>query len=170
MTPVECSQVEVYVFRRRARRVELLLLRRALERTLPGIWQPITGGIERGERAYVAAAREVFEETALTPRRWWALSHLTSFYDPSSDSIRMVPAFAAEVASTDSVQLSEEHDRGGFVSPTVAAKRVLWDTQRLTIAALRREVLRGGAHAEAREVTARILTAHPRSARARSPR
>lgn len=166
MIPVACSQVEVYPFRKRSRRVELLLLRRSAERSLPGVWQPVTGGIERGEAAYVAAARELLEETGLTPLRMWALSHLTSFYDPASDEVRLLPAFVAEVSATDPVQLSHEHDRYAFTSMETAAKRVLWDSQRLTLAALEREVLRGGAHADAREVTARLTSARPRRARA----
>lgn len=166
MVPVACSQVEVYVFRRREGRAEVLLLRRSPERSLPGVWQPVTGGIERRERTIDAAAREVLEETGLTPLRWWALAHLTSYFEPASDEIRMVPAFAAEAAATDPVHLSHEHDRYAFVSLAVAAKRVLWETQRQTLAALAREVLRGGAHADAREVTARRPAAARRARRA----
>lgn len=165
MVPVVCSQVEVYVFRRRAARAEVLIPRRSPERTLPGVWQPVTGGIERAEPAYSAAAREVLEETGLTPLRWWALSHLTSFYEPARNEIRLVPGFAAQVAVADPVQLSPEHDRYAFVSLATASRRVLWDTQRHSLAALAREVLRGGAHAEARDVTARIMAARTRRRR-----
>lgn len=146
--------------------MELLLLRRSAERSLPGVWQPVTGGIEKGEAAYVAAARELREETALTPLRMWVLSHLTSFYDPASDGVRLLPSFVAEVAATDPVHLSHEHDRYAFVSLETAAKRVLWESQRLTLQAIRREVLRGGAHAAAREVTARLTAARPQRSRA----
>ena len=165
MIPVACSQVEVYPFRKRSRAVQLLLLRRSPERSLPGVWQPVTGGIEAGEAAYSAAARELLEETGLTPLRLWALSHLTSFYDPASDEVRLLPAFVAEVAATDAVHLSHEHDRYAFLGLEAAAKRVLWDSQRLTLAALAREVLRGGAHAAAREVTARLSSPRPRPRR-----
>ncbi len=156
MIPVACRQIEVFLFRRRARRVEFLLLRRAPDRTLPGIWQPVTGGIEQGEPAYRAAAREVLEETGLTPLRWWALEHLTAFYEPARDTIAMVPVFAAEVDWTDPVQLSHEHDRYAFSSERAAARRMLWQTQRTALAAVRTEVLAGGPNAAAREVTARI--------------
>lgn len=156
MIPVRCRQVEVYLFRRRARRVEILLLRRSPERTLPGVWQPVTGGIEKREAAYRAAAREVAEETGLTPLRWWALEHLTVYYEPAKDAVHAVPVFAAEVAWTDPVHLSSEHDRYAFVTEAAAAKRVLWHTQRRALLALRAEVLAAGANASAREVTARI--------------
>lgn len=156
MPRVIASQIEVHLFRRRRGRAEFLLLRRAPDRTLGGIWQPVTGGIEKRETAWRAAAREVLEETALRPIRWWALEHLTSFYDPARDAVRMVPVFAAEVAWTDPVTLSKEHDRYAFVSPAAASRRVLWGTQRRAIAAVRDEVFAGGASADAREITERI--------------
>lgn len=167
MIPISCRQIEVFLFRRRARRVEFLLLRRAPSRTLPGIWQPVTGGIEKGEAAYRAAAREVFEETGLRPIRWWALSRLTAFYEPSRDVIAVVPVFAAEVAWTDAVQLSHEHDRYAFLNALTTARRMLWVTQRQALAAVRAEVLVGGPSAAAREVTDRIAGT---ATRARRPR
>lgn len=170
MIPVRCRQIEVHLFRRRGRRTEFLLLRRSAERTLPGVWQPVTGGIERRETAWQAAAREVLEETGLAPVRWWALEHLTLFYSPAKDAVLALPVFAAEVAWTDPVHLSREHDRYAFVSPAVAARRVLWGTQRAALRAVRDEVLAGGASAAAREITDRIAARPARRARAKRPR
>ena len=160
--PISCTQVEVHVFRRRGKRLEVLLIRRSQERSLAGVWQPVTGGIEQGESALLAAAREVIEETGLSPIRWWALEHLATFYDPGRDHVRVVPVFAAEVAWTDAVQLSHEHDRYAFVSLTEAKRRVLWATQRQAIAALRDELFSGSAGGAAREVTARMPRARRR--------
>ncbi len=149
------AHIEVHLFRRRRARPEFLLLRRAPDRTLGGVWQPVTGGIEARETAWRAAAREVLEETGLIPIRWWALEHLTSFYSPARDAIQIVPVFAAEVAWTDTVLLSKEHDRYAFVSAATATRRVLWGTQRRAIAAVREEVFAGGPGASAREITER---------------
>ena len=67
-----------------------------------------------------------------------------------------MPLFAAEVAWTDTVQLSHEHDRYAFAAAATAARRVLWGTQRRAQRAVREEILAGGASAAAREITARI--------------
>jgi ADP-ribose pyrophosphatase YjhB (NUDIX family) len=127
----------------------------------------VTGGIEPGESVLQAAVREVREETGLTPIHWWALEHIATFYEPAMDRIRVVPVFAAEVAWTDPVHLSEEHDRYAFCSPAIARRRVLWATQRRAIAALLEEVASGSAGGAAREVTARIAATAPRRAAAR---
>lgn len=165
---MDCRQIEVHLFRRRGRKVEFLLLRRSPHRSLAGVWQPVTGGIERGEPAYQAAAREVFEETGLTPLRMWALEHMAHFYEPARDRVLNVPTFAAEIAWADPVHLSEEHDRYVFVSARRASATVLWETQRAGIAAVRREVLDHPVHAAAREVTARLRPVRP--ARSAEPR
>lgn len=163
------KQIEVYLFRRRGARAEFLLIRRSAERSLPGVWQPVTGGIEKRETAWRAAAREVHEETSLTPIRWWALERLTHYYEPARDQVNVVPLFAAEVAWTDPVHLSHEHDRYAFLGFAAASKRVLWGTQRDGLRAVRDEVLAGAAGTMAREITERIAGLRPAPAPARRP-
>jgi dATP pyrophosphohydrolase len=166
--PISCTQVEVHVFRRRGKRLETLLIRRSPERSLAGVWQPVTGGIERGESAMQAAVREVREETGLRPIRWWALEHMANFYDVAADHVRVVPVFAAEVAWTDPVHLSHEHDRYAFLPLDRARATVLWATQRRAIDALVEEVLSGSPGGAAREITARVANLTPRAARRRT--
>lgn len=156
MPTVESHTIEVHLFRRRRGRTEFLLIRRASGRTLPGVWQPVTGGIDPGETAWRAAAREVLEETGLRPVRWWALEYLATFYQPARDAVLAVPVFAAEVAWTDTVTLSHEHDEYAFVPAREAARRVIWATQRRALAALHEELFARGADPSAREITERI--------------
>ena len=145
MPALRSTHVEVYLFRRRGRRVEFLLLRRAPgRRVMPGVWQPVTGKRHARESMLAAARREVREETGLAPRRWWALETMTLYPDVASDTIVALPLFAAEVAARAAVRLSREHDASRWVSAAEAARRVLWESQRRGLEAVRREVLRGG--------------------------
>lgn len=153
MPEIRCTHVEVYLFRRRARRVEFLALRRAPGRPLGGVWQPVTGKIARGETALDAARREVLEETGLAPSAWWCLETMTTFFDVASDSIRLLPLFAAELGPRDTVRLSREHDAMRFASARAVAKLYLWDTQRRGLDAVRREVLGAKTLARARAIT-----------------
>jgi dATP pyrophosphohydrolase len=138
---IRSTHVEVYLFRRRAGRVEFLALRRAPGMALPGVWQPVTGRITRGETAFAAARREVREETGLSPGQWWCLETMTTFFDPATDSVRLLPLFAAELRASDRVRLSPEHDAARFAGARTAARLYLWETQRRALEAVRREAL-----------------------------
>lgn len=153
MANLEQTHVEIYVFRRDGQRVEFLCLRRAAgRRTLPGIWQPVTGKRRRAERAAVAARRELLEETGLRPRRMWILETVTTYFDPEADRMRVLPLFAAEIGRSDVVVLSREHDAFRFLGLRAAGNRYLWESQRRGLAAVRREVLSRPSLARALEV------------------
>ena len=153
MSDSRSAFVEVYVFRRRGRRVEFLCLRRGRVRFLPGVWQPVTGRRRPRERGLAAAVREVREETGLAPLRWWALEAPTVFYDASSDRVRTYPRFAAETGPEASVRLSGEHVDWTFLPAIEAGRRYLWESQRHGLEDVKRQVLRGGPLADALEVT-----------------
>ena len=152
MPRLDPGLIEVYVFRRRGRRTEFLALRRRRGDSLAGVWQPVTGTLRRGERAAAGATREVREETGLVPLRFWRLEGVTAFFDPRREAIRFVTLFAAEVGAHRSVRLSREHTAHAFLSTREAARRFLWDSQRHGLAAVRTQVLRGGARAAALEI------------------
>jgi 8-oxo-dGTP pyrophosphatase MutT (NUDIX family) len=135
--------VETYVFRRRGGRVEVLCLRRAAGVPLPGVWQPITGRRRPRERALVAAAREVREETGLEPIRWWGLETLSFWFESASERFAALPLYAAEVEPGAKVRLSREHDAFRWRSLRSAGRDFAWETQRRALAAVEREVLRG---------------------------
>jgi len=176
MRVIASDKVEVHLIRPKTRRSsakarrgsEFLLMRRSsLRLTLPGVWQPVTGGIERGETAWQAASREVREETGLTPTRWWALEHLSLYYEPAADAFTLLPVFVAELPSGAEPRLSDEHDAWGFVSPATARRRVLWEAQRLAIDAVTREVLAGPVSSRARDITHLVARSRGTARRAR---
>jgi 8-oxo-dGTP pyrophosphatase MutT (NUDIX family) len=147
------GKIEVYLFRRRGGRVEFLALRRSRDRTLAGVWQPVTGSIRRGERPLAAARREVREETGLAPRRWWRLESPTLYFDALDGELHAVLLLAAEIGARDTVRLSREHDGHRFLGAAAAGRSFLWDSQRLGLAAVRSQVLRGGPRSRALEIT-----------------
>ena len=153
MPDLRPTQIEVYLFRRRGRRIEFLCLKRAARERLPGVWQPVTGTLRRGEGALAGAAREVREETGLTPRRWWALEGVGIYFHPPTGRARVMAMFAAEVGASDRVVLSREHAAFTFLGAAAAGRRFLWAAQRRGLESVRREVLRGGELARALEVT-----------------
>lgn len=144
--------VEVYVFRRLARRVRFLVLRRHPADSLPGVWQPVTGTLRRGERAVTGALREVREETGVTVARLWRIETASAYFDPARDRIRFIVRFAAEVHARAPIRRSREHTAHRFVVAREAARRFLWDSQREGLAAVRAQVLRGGRRARALEI------------------
>ncbi len=170
MSAFRRTHIEVYLFRRRAGRVEFLCLRRAPGAWLPGAWQPVTGRIESREKALAAAVREVREETGLVPRRWWALETVTVYFDPAADVVRALPLFAAEVGPRDAVRLSREHTGCAWLAAPAAGRRFVWEAQRAGLAAVKREVLRGGALARALDCTALVPVPESRPRRARPAR
>jgi len=126
MPRLQRTHIEAYVFRRRSGRVEFLCLRRARDRSLGGVWQPVTGKSRVRETALAGAVREVREETGLSPRRWWALETITAYYDPAKDVVLMLPLFAAEAGAREAVQLSEEHDAHRWLPARAAGRLYLW--------------------------------------------
>ena len=155
MRTLKSVHVEVYVFRRRGRRIEFLCLRRSKRKSLPGIWQPVTGKRRARERAEVAAWREVVEETGTKPVKMWGLESVTMFFEGPTHVAHALPLFAAEIRASSRVKLSKEHDAYRFEPAGVAGRLYLWESQRRGLEAVKREVLSRRDLAKALEVKTR---------------
>jgi dihydroneopterin triphosphate diphosphatase len=130
MTSVRTSLVDVYVLRMAGRSLECLLLRRATGGRCPGSWESVHGHIEPAEQPAGAAARELEEETGLTPLRVYNLSRVELFYQHRSDEVSLVPVFAVFVAPDAPVRLGPEHDSFEWVAPDQARLRFAWPRER----------------------------------------
>lgn len=127
MKDIRSDFVEVVVFRRSGRRIDVLLLRRSDNDSLyPGIWQLVSGRRRRRETAKRAAVREVEEETGLVPIRLWSLPFVNVFHLPRSEAIQCAPTFAAEVRLQDRVRRSSEHSSAKWLSVRSAMRTVEW--------------------------------------------
>ncbi|MBI3005057.1 MAG: NUDIX domain-containing protein [Ignavibacteriales bacterium] len=130
MPEVVARIVEICGFRFADRVPQYLLLRRANEDTIyPGIWQFVTGTIERGERAPDAGLRELREETGLVPKRFWTVPHVNSFYVASEDKIHHTVLFAAECDGF-TIILSREHQSYVWLEYTEAKETLVWPGQK----------------------------------------
>ncbi len=131
MANIHSTMVEVCVWAMsKDQPIYLLLRRRDDERVYPGIWQYVTGSIEAGEKADEAAIRELREETDFEPIHFWCVPHINSFYDPSHDSVNLMPLFAAQVREGIPPKLSAEHAEYRWLEFTEARRRLVWPGQR----------------------------------------
>ncbi len=130
MTSVRVSLVDLYVLRGTESALECLVLRRAVGGRCPGSWEAVHGHIEAGERPAEAAARELAEETGLTPVRLYNVSRVESFYQHRIDEVALVPVFAAFVTLEAPVCLGSEHDGFEWLAPAAAKSRFAWPRER----------------------------------------
>ena len=126
MTTVRVSLVDLYVLRGADREIECLVLRRAAGGRCPGSWETVHGHIEAGETPAEAAARELLEETGLTPEKLYNLSRVETFYQHRLDEVALVPVFAAFVPREAAVTTGGEHDRFEWLPPVDARRRFAW--------------------------------------------
>jgi 8-oxo-dGTP pyrophosphatase MutT (NUDIX family) len=142
--------VHVWVFRvvdagaERPGGLEILLIRRAPGRMLPGLWQPVTGSLEAGESIAAGALRELSEETALGPGQieaFFDLDQVFHFHEPSVDGVLTEAAFAARVRADSEPTLSHEHDAARWVRPVDARGLVVWPSYLESLDRIERDLM-----------------------------
>ncbi|HEX7380553.1 MAG TPA: NUDIX domain-containing protein [Nevskiaceae bacterium] len=137
--PVRCSMVSILALRGAPAAPEVLLLRRA-SRYLEGVWSYVAGHIEAGETGWQAARRELREETGLDPSVWYSTTFCEQFYEASSNTIEVVPAFVARVAApAATVRLNAESTALRWVPIAEAGALVPFGSQRDLFAFVVRE-------------------------------
>src|SRR5438105_3360196 len=113
MSPLRPDLVDCWIFRvTEDGGAEILLIRRAPGRILPGLWQCVSGSIETGERVASAALREVEEETgfgATSIEAFFDLDLVNAFHEPSVDAVLLSAVFAVRVRAGSDPDLSHEH-------------------------------------------------------------
>jgi 8-oxo-dGTP pyrophosphatase MutT (NUDIX family) len=130
------SQVLVYCFRRKAGGIEYLMLRRTAE--YGGFWQGVTGAPEGEESLLEGAARELREETRLSPNELFLVDFSYSFpvedrwkwvYHPDVKQIDEY-VFLAEIAAAADPVLSFEHDSYQWAKFDLAMALLKWPNNR----------------------------------------
>ena len=145
MSPFRPDLVDCWVFRvvRSARDVpstEVLLLRRAPGRILPGLWQCVSGSLEPDDRVAIGALRELREETGFAAsdiEAFYDLDLVNQFHEPSYDAIVTAAVFAVRVGSEAEPTLSQEHDGMRWTPVDDAHDAVVWPGYRTAIERIR---------------------------------
>ena len=135
MTKIIVRVVDAYVFIRKNDMIKFLILKRSKTKIYEHLWQGVAGKIEKNEKPWETAKRELKEETGLDPVSIFIADHLSSFYENYGDRINLVPVFGIEVDSMD-VVLSDEHSRYRWVDFKVARKKLTWRGQKKGIKAV----------------------------------
>lgn len=116
MPEIRTGSIQVHPFTKVNGSVSFLVLKRSKTyKIYPGMWQVITGTIDKGETALATALRELREETGHSPLKFWHIPFIGQFYDYRKDIIHKIPVFAAEL-DNDIIDLSDEHDEYKWLS------------------------------------------------------
>lgn len=131
--PITAPFIVVYLVRYVENKARFLIIKRDRE-PYRGIWQPVTGRIEKGEKVWQAALRETAEETGLVPDRFYSANFIEKFYDLRNEFIAHCPAFVGFIDNDANVRLSTEHCESRWVSADEAIEKVVFSEQKKAIA------------------------------------
>lgn len=118
--PIKAYGVAVVVIRMGFDEDQFLLVKRT--RPPVGAWTYVAGGIESGEKAYVAAVREVHEETGLGVVALYSADLCEQFFEINKNSIWIAPVFVAFVEKESTVRINEEHSEYCWCTVAKAAE------------------------------------------------
>lgn len=127
---IKSNAVIVYVLRKTAGEMEVLLLKRNKGNDPDHYWLHVAGRIEEGEKAWQTAQREFREETGLVPERFYSANYCEQFYSVFDNAIIMLPLFVAFVAHDAKVILNEEHSEFRWFTVADAIKAAPFANQR----------------------------------------
>ncbi|MEO5885907.1 MAG: NUDIX domain-containing protein [Candidatus Limnocylindrales bacterium] len=141
---VDCWMYRVTLTARGVPHPEILLIRRAPGRILPGLWQCVSGSLESDERIGAAALRELAEETGFAAADilgFYDLDLVNQFHEPSLDGIVTAAVFAVRLAPDAEPTLSDEHDGARWLPVDEAYAEVIWPGYRTAIERIRDDLV-----------------------------
>ncbi len=131
--PIKSFSIAAYVCRVDSSHGRYLMVKRSTP-YLNDTWQMVSGKIEKGEKAWQAALREIKEETGLVPDRLYSANEVELFYEASQNCINIVPVFVGFIDSPQTVELSSEHSEYKWATREEAETLLTFTRQKKTIA------------------------------------
>ncbi len=129
MPKIISDYIELHICRYTGREWLFLLLKRSPKiKVHPGIWQMITGSVEKDESAPDAAFRELHEETGIVPLKMLSIPRVNTFYLELNDSVCLSPVFLA-VTGKEDVLISDEHTEYKWLNYEESVKLIHWPDQ-----------------------------------------
>jgi 8-oxo-dGTP pyrophosphatase MutT (NUDIX family) len=126
-------KVQVYVYRKRGRGFQFLLLKRT--KTLGGYWQGITGSVEKNESYKEAALREAKEEVNL--KNFQRITGPVYFQKFKKNKKFFKEAVYGIYVKTFPLQLSGEHQTYRWAKYKTALKLLSWPENQKGLAKLK---------------------------------
>jgi 8-oxo-dGTP pyrophosphatase MutT (NUDIX family) len=140
VSPFRPDLVDCWIWRETPGDAEVLLLRRAPGKILPGLWQCVSGSLEPDERVALGALRELEEETGFAGAAlegFYDLDLVNQFHEPSFDAIVSAAVFAVRVRADADLRISREHDASRWLPIDDARAEVIWPGYREAIDRIR---------------------------------
>ena len=137
--PIASFSILAYVCQKRDTNGSYLVLKRS-SRFLMDTWQPISGRVEKGEKAWEAALREIKEETEIVPDRLYSVDQIESFYIAEQNHINLVPVFVGFIEKPQPVKLSpREHSEYRWITAAEAVDYLSFVQQQRMMEYIERE-------------------------------
>ena len=124
---VQRINIQAFIFCKKPS-FKVLILKRTPERS--GYWQPVCGGVEKGEELIEAALREISEETGIRHIKSIIDLKYTFAYKETKKGVLMDMqdfCFAAEVEKISDVKISDEHEEYKWCSYIEAKEYLKWE-------------------------------------------
>lgn len=125
--------IDVYPYTLNEGGVRFLLFKRSSKKIYAGQWRMVGGKVKPNETSWQAGLRELKEETDLKPIKYWVVPSVNQFYEPKTDSVHSIPAFAAEIPKSGTITLDEEHTEFKWVKASDIDQYIKWPEQRRLI-------------------------------------
>ena len=135
MANLKVRVVDCYIYHQKDKELKFLLLKRNKNKLYEHLWQGVAGKIEKDEKAWQTAVRELKEETGFEPKRMFIADHVSRFYETHGDRVNLVPVFGIEVDDAN-VTLSKEHCEFRWVDFDTAYSTLVWSGQKDGISAV----------------------------------